>query len=135
MNREMLDLLKSRTAEEGLPVFINHDAIIAALGTTENITLIPMSLDEVKELMIAERGVSIDCTDQETMDILFGYMRSLAKRCGVAFERCNFNRPLSGAKLHSGVYVTIIAQELDTKATVDSVVNFWYVTTNTALIR
>lgn len=135
MNREMLDLLKARTAEEGLPIFINHSAVIRALGTTENITLVPMTLEQVSELMVTEGGLSIDCTDMETRDIMYGYCQHMAKKHGVRFERCNFSNPLSGAKLHSGVYVTILDDELELNAKFDSVVSFWYVTTKTDLIR
>lgn len=135
MNREMLDLLKSRTAEEGLPVFINHKAVISALGTTENITLIPLSHDEVRELMIAERGVSVDCTNQETTDMIFRHIRKMANECEVRFERCKFNCPLSGAKLHSGVFATVIANKVDPNLGPASVINFWYATTNVGLIR
>lgn len=135
MNREMLDLLKSRTTKEGLPIFIDHDAVIAALGTNVNITLIPMSLDEVRELMIAEGGLSIGCTMADEHELMYGYCKHMAKRENVHFERCNFSDPRSGAKLHSGVYTTVITQELDVMAALDTVVNFWYVTTRADLIR
>lgn len=135
MNREMLDLLKSRTAEEGLPVFINHKALFKALGTRENITLVPMTVEELKELMIAERGVSIDCTNKETSDHMFKHIRRMVEALNIRFERCSFSQPASGAKLHSGVYVTIIANKVDPFAGLDSVMTFWYVTTRTDLIR
>lgn len=135
MNREMLDLLKARTAKEGLPIFINQNVVIKALGTTENITMIPMTLEQFGELMVAEGGLSIDCTDKEIHDIMYGYCEFMAKKHDVRFERCNFNDPRSGARLHSGVYVTVLDDELELDAKFDSVVSFWYMTTKADLIR
>lgn len=135
MNRETLDLLKARTTEEGLPVFINHKALFKALGTKENITLIPMTLDELKELIVAEGGVSIDCTNAETSDHMFKHIRRMVEALNVRFERCSFSQAASGAKLHSGVYITVIANKVDPFAGLESVMTFWYVTTRTDLIR